>query len=463
MSATPGTPFTLCLTYWPRRAGYRWWAEFDRAEVREDLQQIRSFGLTQVRFCLMWEHVQPATRKVHSEALRALEQALDIAGEVGLKVIPALFPIAIDGALFLPRWAANPDPLDDIRQIARTGMPFIEEQADQPRVLYEGGYRANKARNLFSDAAMIEAQRYLVHEVVGYFGSHPSIGAWQLGEGLERVHTPDSSSAVYEWFATMVEAARTGHPDAHLIGVTSVRGLTTHAGPRPEHIATTCNEVGLSVDVPLPVRGLRPFSLNGVEFVYELASGLAGQPVTLFGLGQPTAPDNHDGSIADVLYDQRVGTYLASREAQAEYLGEALERVRKAGARGVVLSNYSDFPATLWRNPPLDHTIRSRTLGLIGATGREKPAVEVVRAFAEKLPAPTSSQAGGTDEQAQKQQPAVSSFGSNGHASFEEAIVSVPYSVFSSQIDPERYWHNPQDEFQRLWRVFADERDIPWR
>jgi hypothetical protein len=56
--------------------------------------------------------------------------------------------------------------------------------AGAPPLLSDGGYRTNKASDLFTDTRVLEAQRYLIHELVGYFGPHPALYAWELGEAL---------------------------------------------------------------------------------------------------------------------------------------------------------------------------------------------------------------------------------------------------------------------------------------
>src|SRR4051812_4025639 len=104
MSESHVVPFSVGLTYWPRRTAFRWWQAFDRAETRDELAHIAALGCDTVRFCLRWEDFQPGQRRINSAALDALEQALDAAAEAGLRVVAALFPVAVGGALQLPAW-----------------------------------------------------------------------------------------------------------------------------------------------------------------------------------------------------------------------------------------------------------------------------------------------------------------------------------------------------------------------
>lgn len=416
------TDFLRGLTYWPRRSGFRWWSAFDRSELREDMQRVAALGLTDVRFCLPWEDVQPAPHKVDCSLLRAFERALDEAGAAGLRVIVGLFPVAVAGALFVPRWIANPDPLADLLRLGSMGAA-LTETLTLPQVVYEGGYRTSSAADLFRDSSVIESQRYQINEVVGYFGSHPVVRFWQLGAGLERVHPPASDDAVEQWYVIMAETARASHSAAKLLGVTSARGLLSRAGPRPAQLAAVCDMVGVAIDAPLPLPKFHLESLDALEFMYTLACGLAQQPVAVLGLGLPTTPDNRARRVADTLYGEHVTTALVSGPNQAEFIGRAIEQLRAARAPLVLLGDYADYPAP-WHDPPLDRSIATRTRGLIDAAGREKPAADAVRAFAgSTLPATCAAR-----------------------------------STLAEQLDIDRYWHNPADECARLWRVFLAER-----
>lgn len=409
---------TLALNYWPRRTGVRWWSQFDRGELREDLQRIASFGISDVRINLLWEDVQPAPRKVNGTVMRAFERALDIAGESGLKVIAGLFPVAIGGSLFVPRWIAHPDLLSEMM---RTGM-LPDPQAKQPAVVYEGAYRPSYARDLFRDTAAVEAMGYQIGEVVGYFGSHPAVHYWQLGEGLECIHTPAADDAVAAWFAQMVETARAAYQNAQLFGVTTAHGLLHRGGPRPDQIAAACDLVGVALDSPLPMPGFRADSPDAIEFFYTLASALAGQPLAALGLGLATAPGNRPTTVADMQYGEPIATPLVSVQQQAEFLGSMLEWLHNLGAPLVVLAEYSDYPPALWREPPLDRSIRSRTIGLVEAGGREK----------------------------------ADSIGALERWNTTPANSTTPQ--LHGDFDPERYWHDPSGECARLWHAWMRER-----
>ena len=124
------------------------------------------------------------------------------------------------------------------------------------------------------------------------------------------------------------------------------------------------------------------------------------------------------GWIADSAYGRGLHTYRGAPEQQAIFVEATLDRLQRAGACGAWLASYADYPAVLWRMPPLDRAIRERTLGVVDVSGREKPAAEALRAFAAQ------------------------------HRPVR--AVAPPIDT-----DPERYWREPQREFARLCGEFG--------
>src|SRR5262249_46554491 len=157
---------------------------------------------------------------------------------------------------------------------------------------------------------------------------------------------------------------------------------TLHAGPRPEDLAATCNLVGIAADPPEWPSSDRPNHSVSVAYLHALTAALAQEQVIVTSLGLPTTTNGQAGWINDTVYGKSLHTYRAEPEEQAAFVEATLDRLHKAGARGVWLASYADYPQPLWRVPPLDRAIRERTLGLIDAEGHEKPAAAALRAFA---------------------------------------------------------------------------------
>jgi hypothetical protein len=451
--------FTLGLTYWPRRTASSWWAGFDRGAVDEELAHIAALGFDQVRLLLRWEDVQPGPQRINGTVLSAFERALEAVASARLRAVVGLFPAALGGGLHVPRWVAHANALDELRQVTRFGAPLVVSAVPQQQVIYEGAYHSYDLRDPFRDPSLLAAQRYQVREVVGYFGSHPAIAAWQVGEGLERLRKPDSAEAVRDWFRSLSEAVDQARRGAPTLAVCSTRALQLSAGPRPELLASCCTQVGVSVEAPPDPAADRPLDPSAVQFLYTLASSLAERPLAVLGLGQPTAPDGRAGWTTEQLYGASRRVYLAHPQEQAEFVGTALGQLYAAGAPGVWLASYADYPPDLWRVPPLDRTVGPRTQGLVDQAGREKPVAAAVRAFAaqvrtERPPAQPAQPAtpDGRPAQSAPEAPATPAPAQPAPA----APASQPARRFSAlPLDPERYWRNPQRELEALWREFV--------
>jgi hypothetical protein len=266
---------------------------------------------------------------------------------------------------------------------------------------------------------IVEAQRYLVREVAGYFGDHPAVRIWQIGEGFERVHRPESDQAADRWFETIGEELRQVAPRAVCMGVVSPVGLKRRSGPRPEDVAKRCARAGIVVDPPETPIENQIRHTNPAAYLHMLAAGLAERRMIVIGVGMPTTTEGESaGWFEDDLFGQTMILYRGTVGEQAEFIHTALERLYHDGAAGVWLPAFADFPVDRWQTPPLDRTRRYRTIGVCDAQGREKPAAAAVRDIAWRL----------RDAATKRPQPPA--------------------------VDAERYWSNPVRMFREWWQEF---------
>lgn len=416
---TPPDTFSLGLTYWSRRAGFRMWQRYDRGAALEELAHIAALGCDTVRLCLLWEDFQPAPERVGAAAMRNLEHALDAAHAAGLRAALALFPVAAGGALFVPYWANGPNVAAALRRAGRERALVVVRPPGLAPVLTEAGYRPAQTGDLFGEAAALEAQRYLVREVVGYFGAHPAAWAWQLGEGFELVHTPASREAVRAWLGATADEAHRASPGVRLLGVASARSLERTAGPRPEDLAAACDLLGIAADPQeLPAERQRRHT-SAAAFLHALAAGLAGRRALVTSLGMPGGLQGVSGWTDDQCYGRPLRAFFGTLDEQAAFVDAALGRLYHDGAAGAWLAAYADYPEELHRIAPLARSLRQRALGVVDAAGHEKPAAQALRAFAAGLPA-------------DRRQP----------------------NPAPPAVDPERYWHAPRKHLHELWREF---------
>lgn len=386
-------PFSLGLTYRPRQGvgpainPYGWRA-VDVGATRDELAHIAELGCDTVRLCLHWEDFQPGPTRIGSPAMRALERILDAVQSARLHAVVALFPAGLGNAVQVPFWATGIRPGVEMALETRFGPLLIVNPASQPPVLYEGRYHATPVRDLYRDPEQQQAQRYLIAEVIGYFAAHPAIHTWQLGHGLEYARTPRSAEDAYEWLANQVEQARE-HGATRLASVVTAYGLSRQDTLRPHHLAELCDSLIVHTLPATPLRVTAPWHPAYVTFLHALTASLAGHqpapPIVMANLGLATRSGEMAGWVVDSAFGRSTYTYLADEEQQAAFVADSLTALYRAGVAGVWLAAYADAAPELWTTPPFDQSIRERSLGLVRADGREKPAAAALRDFAARL------------------------------------------------------------------------------
>ena len=101
----PADRFRVGVNYWPARTAMSWWSRFDREEVAADFARIAACGLDSVRVFLTWEDFQPTPNRVDRAMLERLVAVADLAGDLGLALIPTLFTGHMSGVNWIPAWA----------------------------------------------------------------------------------------------------------------------------------------------------------------------------------------------------------------------------------------------------------------------------------------------------------------------------------------------------------------------
>jgi hypothetical protein len=184
-------------------------------------------------------------------------------------------------------------------------------------------------------------------------------------------------------------------------------------------VAKRCACAGVVVDPPeTPIENQMRHT-NPAAYLHMLAAGLAERRMIVIGVGMPTTTEGESaGWFEDDLFGQTMILYRSTAGEQAEFINTALERLYHDGAAGVWLPAFADFPADRWQTPPLDRTRRYRTIGVIDAQGREKPAAAAVRDIARR---------------------------------FRDAATKRPQPP---AVDAERYWSNPVRMFREWWKEF---------
>ena len=348
----PVPRFELGCNYWPRRTAMYMWRELDLGEVRAELAHMRDIGFRVVRFFLLTEDFLPAPDRVASDKLSQLVEVARIASEEHIATIPTLITINMSGKMWWPAWIHAPRP------------------------------------SLFADPTLLRAQALLVESCARALAGDASIRAFDLSNELDDAQPVPTRDAGWLWTALLTAAVRRGAPGvpvqvgAHLPSLRS----TTHL--RIDDLAGVVDEDCMHA-YPLYCDVARGFlDPELVPFSCALTRELADQnrPTLMHEFGICTAPRGNPGSmIHDDFLGRPLPQYLASEEEAALYYAQVLERLAATGAAGAYAWCYADYAPELYVRAPFDRAVRERSFGLIRSDGSEKPAVEVIRAFASRL------------------------------------------------------------------------------
>ena len=168
-----------------------WWSRFERAEVAADFARIAASGLDSVRVFLTWEDFQPAPTEVDRAMLERLVAVADLAGALGLALIPTLFTGHMSGVNWIPAWALGGSAGDD-----------------RFRVVSRGEIAKGGLRNWYTDPAVADAQTLLAAEAAAALAAHEALWAWDLGNENSNCVIPPTTATARAWLARITAAIR---------------------------------------------------------------------------------------------------------------------------------------------------------------------------------------------------------------------------------------------------------------
>ena len=339
-----------------------WWSNFDRAEVAADFARIAGCGLDSVRFFLTWEAFQPAPTRVDREMLDRLVCVADLAGELGLAIVPTLFTGHMSGVNWIPAWALGGSDGDDRFRVVSGG-----------RVATAG------LRNWYTDAAIGDAQTLLAAEAATALAGHEAVWAWDLGNENSNCVIPPNRASARSWLARLTSAIR-GSDETALVTVgLHMEDLEEDRQLGPSEASAACDLLSMH-GYPIYARWADgPTDDRLLPFLARITRWLGdGHDVLFSEFGLPTY---RRGDPTEQRSRVPGATLLIEEEAAAAYTATALEELRRTGCLGAMLWCYSDYDPALWESPPLDLAPHERTFGLWRVDGSPKPSVAAVAAF----------------------------------------------------------------------------------
>jgi endo-1,4-beta-mannosidase len=332
-----------------------WWTQFDRAEVAADFARIAASGLDSVRVFLTWEAFQPAPDAVDHAMLERLVTVADLAGELGLALVPTLFTGHMSGVNWIPAWALGGSEGDD-----------------RFRVVSGGTVAESGLRNWYADPVVADAQALLAAEAAAALAGHEALWAWDLGNENSNCVLPPDQAAAGAWLARIASEIRAADDTALVTVGLHMEDLEEDRMLGPHEASGVCDFLSMH-GYPIYARWADgPTDDRLLGFLACMTRWLGDEREILFSeFGLPTYRRG----------ERHGSAFLIEETAAAAYTATALAGLRRAGCLGTMLWCYSDYDSALWESPPFDLAVHERSFGLWRADGSPKPAVAAVAAF----------------------------------------------------------------------------------
>jgi endo-1,4-beta-mannosidase len=322
-----------------------WWSKFDPAEVEDDFARIAAGGLDSVRVFLTWEDFQPTADRVDLSMLERLVEVADLAGGLGLGLIPTLFTGHMSGVNWIPAWAVGGSGGDRRFRVVSGG-----------KVVHTG------LRNWYTDPEVGDAQVLLAAEAAAVLAGHEALWAWDLGNENSNCVVPPTRSAARAWLARLSSVIRSADDTARVTVGLHMEDLEEDRRLGPSEAAEACDLL----------------SMHGYPIYARWADGPTDDELLPF-LARVT---QWLGEGRDLLFSEfGLPSLLVEEDAAAAFTGRALEGLRRAGCLGALLWCYSDYDPALAESPPFDLAPHELSFGLWRVDGSPKPAVAVISTF----------------------------------------------------------------------------------
>jgi len=302
------------------------WRSYDPAVIRAELRVLAEHGLTMTRSFFYWPDFMPAPDQIDESMAARFADFLDRHVEAGMSTVPTFIVGHMSGENWDPPW--------------------------------------RQGRDLYLDVWMVARQAWFAGEMVRRFGAHPAVQGWLVSNEMPIYGGRDAPrEVVAAWAQIMRDAVRAagGHQPLSLgDGAWGTAGIGSDGGFNLADVAGLCDFIGPHV---YPTGDDEVRQHYAAAWECELA-GTYGRPVVLEEFG--------------------VSSDFVSGANAARYYRQVLHNSLLAGATGWIGWCNTDFDDLTGQDPYRHHAFELH-FGLTDASGRPKPQLAEMKAFAEVI------------------------------------------------------------------------------
>lgn len=168
------------VNYTPRRLWWYCWQDWNQRAIQDDLEGIAALGMDHIRAQCLWPIFEPGINVVNERAIENLYRLLEAADRYELDVEVTVLNGWMSGLSFLPAWTA----------------PLARPQK-------------NEDWNIFTSAAVMEAQKLLLRRIADALGQHRRFLGFDIGNELGVLMTGSNAvrqSLADQWAMEMLQA-----------------------------------------------------------------------------------------------------------------------------------------------------------------------------------------------------------------------------------------------------------------
>jgi endo-1,4-beta-mannosidase len=370
--------FVLGINYWPLHSAMYAWRQFDRGEIREDMERIRDLGFDVVRFFLDWDTFQPSPTSMNANALRNFDAVMDAVASAGIKAMPTLFCGHMSGVNWLPSWSLDRNtPHGRFRTISNEN---------------ESNYGIG---DFYADPRLLAAQVVFAKAVAERVQDHPGLYGWDLGNEFSNLREPASPEDAAAWSTQLSETLIESSGGGWVTG-----GMHGEDLERDRHLRPS------TISLPWEIATMHGYSVystfsrgrldrNVVPFLGALQGSFTGKPLLFSEFGDPTCPANTVSPYDRVplpgepgfgqkkeLPANAAGFACLTEEEMGSYATDVLDRLHARGAIGGFWWCWADYDPKLATLPPFDQAPHELHFGIVRSDGSLKPVAHALQAFA---------------------------------------------------------------------------------
>ncbi len=317
------------VNYWPASCGVEMWLDWPEAEIKRDLDSIKSLGLNCVRFFLRWQDFEPRCGHYQARSFSRLARFLSWCRDRDLMTQPSLMVGWMSGGIFWPGWKGP--------------------------------------RNLFTDPLMRRRAGAFATRAAQVCGRFPG-QVLAIDQGNEICCLPEClaapPAAVTRWCRDFNAAIRRGFPGAVIISGNEQNQVIADTGWRlgaqPGCDLYSMHSYPNSAWHSLSFDGMTdPLAASLLPFYVKCARAFG--PVMV----------------------QEFGTIFTTGRCCDDYLRAMLPACWEAGANGFLWWSLRDFEAN---GHPYNKNAFEGPLGLVGPDDRVKTVLNFFSEFAASLP-----------------------------------------------------------------------------